>query len=385
MQRERILGVGILGTGFIARAFAMAFTAAPQILDLGVDVRLRAVGSHNKERAELFAQRFDVERCWMDWRQLVNDEAIDLILIGTQDHLHFEQAMATLAVNKHLLCEKPIAMTLSECERLYAVTQGKSCRHAVGFTYLANPLMPLIQELIQDGTLGEIYSFSGFANEDALGDPQAPYTWRSDDQLACYGTSADLGYHFLAQLLYLLGDPAEVIACREIGVKERPDENGRMRTVTTDGVINGIIRYANGISGNFQASKLCTGRKLYHRMEIHGSQGAILIDLEDINACKVYLREESRRLAGYRRIMAGKAHYPYECFCPADGHGLGFNDFVTIQAGALIRAIFDTKQQPIADLGFGLRVHRVLDALVRSSDTEEWMSCQTERDQGVGT
>ena len=124
----------------------------------------------------------------------------------------------------------------------------------------------------------------------------------------------------------------------------------------------------------FKRGKLCTGRKLYHRMEIHGSQGAILIDLEDINACYVYLREKTRRLTGYRRIMAGTAHPPYESFCPADGHGLGFNDFITIQAAALINAILDKRREPIADLGFGLRVHRVLDARIRSTETEKWVT-----------
>ena len=178
---------------------------------------------------------------------------IDLVLIGTRDHQHFAQAMEAIAAGKHFLCEKPIAMTLEECERLYKEVQNKSCRHAVGFTYLANPLIPLLKRLIQDGSLGEIYSFSGFANEDALGDPKSPYTWRSDNKLSCYGTSADLGYHFLAQLLYFFGDPAEVIACREIGVKRRKDGQGKMREVNTDGVINAVIRYANGISGNFQA------------------------------------------------------------------------------------------------------------------------------------
>ena len=368
------LRIGILGTGFIARSFALAFAAAPKTLDLSVDVELEAVASHSQERARDFAKRFKANKSYTDWRDLVANKQIDLVIVATKDHEHYEQAMAILAADKHLLCEKPIAMTLAECEKLYARAQNKKLQHAVGFTYLANPLMPVIRELIGDGSLGDIYSFSGFANEDALCDPESLYTWRSDKELACYGTSADLGYHFLAQIIYLLGSPSEVAACRDIGVKERKDARGKMLPVTTDGVLNAVIRYDNGISGNFQASKLCTGRKLYHRIELHGSKGAVLMDLEDINAVNVYFREKSRRLSGYRRIMAGTAHPHYECFCPADGHGLSFNDFITIQAACLIKAIRNEDEKPIADLGFGLRVHRVLDALIRAADTQEWVA-----------
>ncbi len=368
-----IIKLGILGTGFIARSFAMSFVAAPKTLDLAVDVSLEAVASHSDERASAFAKRFNVRKTYTDWKELIADEEVDLVIVATKDYEHYVQAMAVLAAKKHLLCEKPIAMTLSECETMVDVADKSGVKHAVGFTYLANPLMPFTRDLIEQGSLGEIYSFSGFANEDALCDPQTPYTWRCDNKLACYGTSADLGYHFLAQMIYLLGDPIEVAACREIGVPERPNEKGELLPVTTDGMINGVIRYANGVSGSFQASKLCTGRKLYHRIEIHGSKGAVLMDLEDINTVNVYLRENSRRLAGYKRIMAGSAHPPYGYFCPADGHGLGFNDFITIQAAALLDAIHKDDSEVIADLTMGLRVHRVLDSLIRAADSLKWI------------
>ena len=371
------IGIGIIGSGFISRSFALSFASAPKTMNLlgdhGITVNLAAASSHSKERAQDFASRFGVARAYDDWRQLVADDNVDAVLVGSEDHLHFAQAALAIEHGKHVLCEKPIGMSTEECEKLYKMAQDKGVVHAVGFTYLANPAMFLMKELIDSGELGEIYSFSGHYNEDYFSDPQTPYNWRCDEKRAYSGAGADLGYHLAGALIYLFGSPAKVAALRQVKVKERKDADGASKPVTTDDITNGIIKYDNGISGTFQSSRVATGRKLYQRLEIHGTKGAILLDMEDFNQLYVHLPHKNKAIEGYTRVMVGPEHKYYNYFCPAPGHGMSFNDFITIQASQFLRAIGGSGA-PIADLSFGLSVQKLIAAMARSSEAGEWAS-----------
>lgn len=372
----KTIHIGIIGTGFISRSFALSFATAPRIMnllgDLGLGVKLAAISSHSKTRAEEFAYRYKVDTAYEDWRQLVTDKNIDAVLIGSEDHLHFSQAALAIENGKHILCEKPIAMNTEECEKLYKMALEHNIVHAVGFTYMANPAMFLMKELIKNDKLGEIYSFSAHYNEDYFSDPDTPYSWRCDAQRAYCGAGADLGYHLAAALIYLFDQPAKVAALRQTKVKQRKDPNGNLRDVTTDDITNAIIKYDNGLSGTFQSSRAATGRKLYQRLEIHGSSGAVLLDMEDMNQLYIHLPRGNKAIEGYTRVLIGPEHEYYKYFCPAPGHGLSFNDFITIQAARFLEATCNKDVKPIADLKFGLQVQKLIAAMVVSADSSLW-------------
>ena len=379
---KKTIGIGIIGTGFISNSFAICFNSVPKVMDLegelGMGTKLVAISSNTKQRAEDFATRYQIEHAFDDWRDLVSHPDVDAVAIGSADHEHYPQAMAALENNKHILCEKPIAMNTEECINLCDFAKENKLANAVGFTYLANPAVHLMKDLIDSGELGEIYGFRGHYSEDYFSDPALAYNWRCDSSLAYCGAGADLGYHLAGLLVFLFGLPTKIAASRKINIKQRLDEkNNKMREVSTDDIANAVLKYKNGISGTFQATRTATGRKLYQCLEVHGSRGALLMDLEDLNQLLVHLPHKNKQVEGYTRVLIGPEHKFYKYFCPAPGHGLSFNDFVTIQVGEFLRSIVDKNAKPIADLVLGLKVQRIISSMIDASDRKEWIDIET--------
>ena len=370
---KKTVHVAIIGTGFIARSFALAFDSVVQTFQMKAAVCLYAVSSRTSARAAAFASRYAVTKHYDDWRQMIDDPAVDAVLIGSEDHEHYAQALYAIEAGKHVLCEKPIAMTTQECALLDKKARAAGVVNAVGFTYLANPAIALMKELLHARDLGELYSFSAHHNQDYMSDPNTLYTWRCDAERSYLGALADLGYHLVAALNYLFGMPQKLTAVRSFNVRARKDMQGKTLPVTTDNAAHAIIKYANGLSGTFQTGNIASGRKLYLRLEIHGSKGALLLNQENLNEVYVHLQDKDKRVEGYRRVLIGPEHRYYKYFCPAPGHGLGFNNFVTIQAREFLGAILDSKCKPIADLGFGLGVQRVIEAMATSSSESKWV------------
>ena len=365
-------------------------------MQLDAEIVFAAVCSDIQEEIDRFGDRFNCRNLYTNWQDLIQDPQVDVVIIGTPPAFHFEQARAAIQAGKHILCEKPIAMHGRECRELYELAQKHKIWHAVGLTYLANPAMFMAKQLISDGKLGTIYAFSGHFNEDHLSDPDLPFHWYCDEQLAGYGTTADLGYHVVGNLLYLLGHPKSLTANRQVKVKERRVTNDRgtrsitastaeqpgqaktaqsaMRVVTADDMANAVIRYDNDLAGVIQVSRVATGRDQFMQLEINGSQGSILLDMENMNEIQLYLREQDKQQEGFKRVMIGPQHKFFANFCPAPGHGLGFNDFLMIQDACLIRSILHNKNEVIADLGFGAQVQNIIDAMVEAADKEAWIS-----------
>ena len=151
---KQAINLGILGAGYIAKAHAIAFRIAAEIMNLPIQVHFRAVCSHIPTEASAFAQQFNCARFYDDWHDFMQDDKIDAVVIATPPYLHFEQSMQALAAGKHLLCEKPLAMNAEECRQIYAKAQETGLCHAVGLTYLANPGMLLVKELIEEKSIG---------------------------------------------------------------------------------------------------------------------------------------------------------------------------------------------------------------------------------------
>ena len=385
------IGIGIIGAGYISRAHSIAFRSVASIMQPGIRPEFVAACSPFAEELAGFQKRFNYAKGYEKWEDLVTDPDVDLVVIGSPPKLHFAQAKMALENKKHLLVEKPVAMSEAECKELYEIAAKNKLCTAVGLTYLANPGMFLARDLIQEGKLGQIYSFNGHFNEDHLADPKLPYHWHCDEKIAGAGASNDLGYHITGKLISLFGLPSQVVAYRQTKVKERKDsQSGKQRKVTSDDMASAVIEYDdfNGasISGTWQVSRVATGRDQFIHLEVNGSEGSLILDMENMNHFRLFLREEDKRLEGFRQIMIGPEHKNFSRFCPAAGHGLGFNDFIIIQNGHLLGEIAGAKEgvghgnkpsnrpyRAIADLEMAWQVQKVIDAIVTSSDKEEWV------------
>ncbi len=164
-------GWGILGTGGIARVFA----AAVQESSLG---RLAAVGSREAPRAEAFAREFQAERAHGSYEALLADPAVEFVYVATPHPLHVELAVAAAQAGKHILCEKPLAV--SEAGATIVIDEARRADVFLmeGFAFRCHPQTQRLAELLDGGAIGELRSISatfGFA-----GEPSSHYLFRGD-------------------------------------------------------------------------------------------------------------------------------------------------------------------------------------------------------------
>jgi predicted dehydrogenase len=363
----KTLGIGLIGTGFMGKAHAFAYRAAPAVFPSIPQARLRMVADVDATAAANAAGQYGFETSTGDWRDLVNDPAVDVVSITTPNSLHKEMALAAIAAGKHVHCEKPLAPGLADAQAMMTAAEARGIHTQVGYNYIKNPLLKLARDMIAAGELGEITGFRGIHAEDYMANPDGPYTWRLDPS-GGPGVIADLGSHIIGMARFLLGPVSSVAATVETVVTSRPAAPGssERRQVLVDDAARMIVRFARGCGGTIEANWVATGRKMQLEFEISGSRGSLVFSQEHLNVLHFYKVGGDARHNGYLRIEAGPQHAPYGNFCVAAGHQLGFNDLKTIEMAEFLAAIGGgPKAGP--DFREAWEIQKVVEAAIRSS------------------
>jgi predicted dehydrogenase len=368
------IGIGLIGTGFMGKAHAVAFNAVSAVFGDIVRPRLRLLCDVDPERTKTKAEEFGFERWTTDWREVVSSPAVDVVAITTPNHLHREMAVAALAAGKHVYCEKPMAVSLADAEAM-ASAAGKCDRTTLlGYSFAKNPALFAAKRLVEEGMIGRVFDFRGFIDEDYVADPDLPWTWRLRRENAGLGVLGDITCHLISMAHLLLGPIASLTALAETVHKTRPEvtSSSVRHEVENDDVSHALVRFRNGACGVLASSRIAHGRKNGIRVEVHGSEGTIVFDQERMNELELYVAGERKDIVGFRRILTSSEHPPYGLFCKAPGHSLGFNDLKIIEVAHLLNAIAG-KERPFPTFGDGIRIERVIHGFVESARDGKWV------------
>ena len=372
------LGFGLIGTGFMGRAHAIALHEVAVVFDDIERPRAVCLGDSDEERAGRAASLLRFEHGTGNWRSLLDDPAIDVVDICTPNHLHFEMARAALAAGKHVYCEKPLALDVSEAAELAAAARESGATHGVGLNYTANPMLQVARDLIAAGEIGEVLHFTGRYFEDYMADREVPFSWRCERALAGAGALADLGSHLVNMLHFLLGTPKRLLGEVHTVIPERYDPaTGAQRRVENEDIARAFLELGSGIPATLEISRVATGRKCGLTFEVYGTRGSLGFDQERMNELRLYGAGQAAARAGYKTILAGPAHGDYARFCPAPGHGLGINDLKVIELHNFIRAV-ERGERFYPDFDEGLAVQRVMAAIERSGAERAWVDVDTD-------
>lgn len=366
------LGIGLIGTGFMGKAHAIAYrTALSAFPDIPVP-RLVAVADVNADAAKSAARQYGFETFTGDWTQVVNNPAVQVVSITTPNSMHKEMALAAIAAGKHVHCEKPLSPTLEDSLAMVTAAEAKGVNTQVGFNYIKNPLLKLARDMVQAGELGEITGFRGIHAEDYMHDPQSPWTWRLDPA-GGPGVIADLGSHIIGMARFLLGDIAEVSADVRTIIGQRPVQRGstEKKSVMVDDVARMLVNFARGCGGIIETSWVQTGRKMQLGFEVTGEKGSLVFTQERLNELLYYKAGGDARHMGFTRIEAGPQHPPYGGFCVAGGHQLGFNDLKTIEMAEFLGAI-GRGEKSGPDFREAYEIQKVVEAALASSASRQW-------------
>lgn len=367
------LRFGLIGSGFMGKAHAFGFAAAGKTFDLPNRIVLATVADVTEEAAAAAARAYGFESSTANWRDIVNDPAIDIVSITAPNALHKEMSLAAITAEKHVFCEKPLAPIARDAREMTEAAETANVKTQVGFNYVCNPVFAVAREMIADGELGEVRGYRGLHAEDYMADEAGPFTFRHDP--AGGGALADLGSHALATAEFLLGPITDVLGNCVTMIGERPDGKGGRRKVEVDDVGRAFLRFANGATGSIEGNWIATGRKMQHDFEVYGTRGALAFTGERLNELHYYSTADNAARQGFRKIEAGPAHPPYGAFIVAPGHQIGFNDLKTIEVAGFMRAIAEQAPEPF-NFRAGLRIQTLVESIQTSSREGRWVEIQ---------
>ncbi|QNE45787.1 Gfo/Idh/MocA family oxidoreductase [Glaciihabitans sp. INWT7] len=373
-------GVALVGYGFMGAAHSQAWRVAPRFFDLPVEPRMTVIVGRDASRVDAAAQQFGWAEWETDWRRVIERDDIDLVDICSPGATHVEIAIAALEAGKHVLCEKPLANTVGEAERMAEAAHRAAERGVyamVGFSYRRVPAITFARDLVAAGKIGELRQVRALYLQDWLVDAEGPMTWRLDKELAGSGSLGDIGAHAIDAVQFVTGRRVQgVSGILQTLVNERPllgESIGLSGTasrergvVTVDDVALFTARLEGGILGSFEATRYATGRKNAFRLEFSGSLGAMAFDLERMNELEFYDGTDPAGLRGFRRILMTEPEHPYMAAWWPTGHGIGYEHPFSHQVRDLLVDIA-AATQPQPSFDDGVQVQRVLEAVETSS------------------
>ncbi len=292
------LGVGMIGYGFIGKVHTHAHRSLPLFYDpLPAKTRLVGVCTASEASGRKAQEQADFTFATTDYRDLLARDDIHLIHICTPNDSHRDAIIDALRAGKHIYCDKPLALNSAEAEEITALARTAQGVHQMTFNYRFIPAILRARHLIEEGLLGELFTFRAAYLHAGYIDPARPYSWRLDKARSGGGAIADLGAHIIDLLRFLTADTnierageiSHLQANLQTVIRERKDpKTGTMRPVEVDDIAFAMCEMEGGALGTLEASRLATGVQDEIRLELHGSKGGLKFNLMEPNWLYAY-------------------------------------------------------------------------------------------------
>ncbi len=371
------LKIGIIGYGFMGRTHSNAFKQAGQFFDLGgYTPVLKAVCARDADKAKAFAANWGYESIETDWRKLIARDDIDVIDIAAPNNVHAEIAIAAAKAGKAILCEKPLAMTGPEAEKMVAAVTKAKVPNMVWYNYRRVPAITLAKQLIDEGKLGRVFHYRAKFLQDWTISADLPQggagLWRLDAKVAGSGVTGDLLAHCIDTAMWLNGTIDTVTATTETFIKERKHTlTGKVEKVTIDDASLFLARFSNGSLATFESTRYARGHKALYTLEINGEHASISWDLHDLHRLQYFDHRDGGRTRGWRSLHITDTDHPYMKNWWVPGLQIGYAETFVHQAADFIKGMADG-QIPGPSFKDGLATDYVTDAVLKSAKTKKW-------------
>jgi len=370
---KRKLNVAMIGYDFMGRAHSNAWRQVARFFqDAPFDPVLKVVVGRTEAKVKDAAARLGFEEHATSWQEVLARKDVDVVDICTPGDSHAPIAIAAAEAGKAILCEKPLANTVADAERMTSAAKKAGVVNMVCHNYRRCPAVALAKQLIDDGQIGDIHHYRGLYLQDWIVDPKFPRVWRLEKARAGSGSLGDILSHTMDLSRHLVGEPVEVSGLLKTFIGERPlpEDPARRGKVDVDDSAQALVKFANGAVGYYEGTRFAPGRKNYNRFEINGSKGSLVWDLERMNELELYV--ESGPTSGFRTISVTDGKHPYLAAWWPPGHIIGYEHSFTHTVYDFSKAVAEGKS-PRPDFEDGLKNQRVLDAIERSAATGQWV------------
>jgi len=378
------INVGLIGYKFMGKAHSNAWSKVGMFFDPGVKIGMKAICGREEAWVKESAEKYGWESYETSWEKLVARDDIDIVDITTPSNAHKEIAIAAAENGKHVFCEKPLALNLSDAKEMLDAAVRNKIKHQVGFNYRFVPAIQLAKKFIDEGKIGKIFHFRATYLQDWIIDPEFPLVWRLDKNIAGSGSHGDLGAHLIDTARFLVGDFEKVIGMSKTFIKERPivekmtGLSGKAQSdapkgeVTVDDATLFMAEFKNGALGCFEASRFANGHKNAMSFEINGSKGSLKFEFERMNELQYFSAEDEEGTQGFRLIQCTEDIHPYvSAWWPA-GHVLGYENTFVHEMYEFAASIAKDKQT-VPNFFDGFKCSQVLEAVDLSITERQWI------------
>jgi predicted dehydrogenase len=377
----------MVGYRFMGRAHSNAWRQAARFFPLKAHVEMHTICGRNAAGVQAARAHLGWQNASTDWREVIESPLIDIVDINTPNDSHCEIAVAAAQNGKHVLCEKPLALTVKQAQTMFNAAQKSRIVHMVCHNYRRIPAIALAKKLIAEGAIGQVYHYHARYAQDWIVDPEFPLNWRLQKSVSGSGAHGDINTHIIDLARYLVGEFKQVCGLMHTFITERPltETPGKaqalvakaprkMGKVNVDDTSLFIGHFENGAIANLEATRFALGRKNHIQIEINGSKGSLYFDFEDMNRLKFFDNTNPADRQGFRDIIVTQPNgvHPYVGQWWPPGHILGYEHTFVHTIADFVNACVDRK--PIhPTFEDGLKNQRVLEAVEESAKSGKWV------------
>jgi predicted dehydrogenase len=271
------LRIGVIGTGFGRRVQLPGLRLVP-------GVTATAIASSSLERARAVAAEFEIPHAFGSGEALARSREVDLVIVASTPDAHARHAIAALEAGKHVLCEKPMALTAHEAERMLEVAERSPGLARIDHELRYEPNRRRARELIREGAIGSVLHVEFLLKPYLRGDgrPQAfdaPWSWWYDATRGG-GILGAVGSHLIDLTRFWTGSEiADVSGRVATFVQERRDERGVPRPVTADEFASCVLRLSGGAIATMTLSTVASHGP-GHFAQVTGTAGTLVLSGE---------------------------------------------------------------------------------------------------------
>jgi predicted dehydrogenase len=364
-------GIGILGYGSMGKVHSNAYLKAPYTCGTPTaHPRLIAMCGRNREKAEAVARSFGYEGYYTDWRKLAEDPRVEIFDNCTPDDMHAAPSIAAARGGKHVICEKPLAMSAWDSKRMVEAVKKAGVKNMCCYNYRFLPAVRLAKDLLERETLGKIYHFRARYLQEWGHDPGkvVENVWYATGTKS--GVLLGIGCHVIDMARFLVGEITVVSGLVRTYNTVRRTAGGKNEKVKADEGNVALVEFSSGATGTIESSAVATGRKNQLVWEINGSRGSVAWDLEDPNHLHVYSVDVPMpEIRGFSAVSVTESFHPLHTVFLHMGHNAGWEYGHVHAIGHFLDCVVNDK--PVGPYGAtfddGYRVQVVIDAIRRSS------------------
>jgi len=347
------LRYAVIGFGGVAQVHLREISAQPGITVVGL-ADSTDPATWKVPEAHVKVPRFS------DVGKMLKDARPDLVSVCTPNKFHAEFSVLALEHGAHVACEKPMAMTVAEAERMEQARAKAGKVGGINFTYRGVPAFRFARELIAAGDLGKVRRVNAVYLQSFLG--ASPYSWRNDASLAGFGALGDLGVHMIDAVYFLTGlNYQRVVGVTQTLIPEKPDTSGKLHQVTTDTNAAFLAELDGRVVAMFETTQIAPGFGNFFRIEISGERGTLAVHSDHPEELWLHA---GQTLASYG---TWKTNLPLQQL-PTDFVWRN----VPKPPAAIVPVIRGEQVEYFPTFADGLRAQRVLGAILDSMKSGSW-------------